>query len=155
MEVDKAYIAGIFDGEGTIGIYKHKSKDSAKRRGYVYETTLYVVNTDKQLIELMYSYFGGNMRTRKKQKENHKTSYAWNISGSKVINVLEIILPYLRLKKRQGELLIEFQKIKDSLKMFFIKNPNNYNRPCAYGKIYTPRMHKIYKEIRKMNKRGI
>ena len=109
-ELEKAYIAGLFDGEGSISICKFRTKN----KNYVcphYILLITCTNTFKPIIEWLDTVLVGSKQVRKREwgKENWKTSYAWMASAKKALEVLKIIFPYLKIKKEQSKLAIEFQ----------------------------------------------
>lgn len=90
MDKEKiAYTAGFFDGEGYIGL------------GFRGRLEIRVVNTNKDVLELFQKWWGGNIYTRKPQK-NRKISYDWILlENEKVAKFIESIYPYLVVKKNQ------------------------------------------------------
>ena len=107
--IDLAYVAGIVDGEGCISIIKHRDSDC--RRGYYFHLTVNVSNTNEWLIAWLKFAFGGHTHTRK--KGNYRPLYQWFIDASQAFKFLKLILPYLRIKKPQAELAIEFHKARE------------------------------------------
>lgn len=105
---EKAYIAGLFDGEGHVFITEDKRPN--------YKTSLHILrtgvtNTHKETIEWLFSKFPTTLSKRVRHKEHPKWKpcYFWEASSNLAKDFLETILPYLRIKKRQAELAIEFQ----------------------------------------------
>lgn len=97
-----SYLAGIIDGEGTFYIGY-----SCKKWG----SRMYVVNTDKRLIDWLKNTFGGLVYTRNSLKNPAwKTKYEWILEKAKIPPICEVILPYLICKKEQAELMIKFRK---------------------------------------------
>lgn len=111
---DLAYLAGIIDGEGTIGIYYHKGRNS-------YRVKIYVVNTYKPLIDWLGSVFGGFV-----YKRNHtkwKTRYEWHL-GENAMELLKSLIPYLKIKKDQAILALGFRenfKRKEDRQGYYLK----------------------------------
>ena len=94
-ETDRAYLAGIIDGEGTItvwsGRYDHRT------------VTVAVVMCDKEAVEMFHREFGGCLFYVEKNNPKWKNSWRWAIKSQKAKPVLEAALPYLRIKARQAE----------------------------------------------------
>lgn len=105
-----AYLAGIVDGEGSIYIGNFSCN---KKTGVpYYQTNIQVTNTDKALIDWLVEIFGGLFSTRtRKQMDNksRKQVYTWTASGDRVTHLCELILPYLIIKKRQCEIMIQMR----------------------------------------------
>ena len=102
-KLEYAYLAGIMDGEGTFGIYR--SKD-----GRNHHLRCYVVNTDPKLITWLYDTFGGLVYSRKSKKNPHwKLKYEWVLCKGETVDLVELLLPYLIIKRDQAELAIKFR----------------------------------------------
>ena len=108
---DLIYMAGFFDGEGCVVISKVNLKNpNYKSPRYVLEVSAY--NCDKPVMDWITTTFGGSsrLRVRPREKWYWKTSYGWKITSNKAVPFLEAILPHLKVKNRQAELGIRFQK---------------------------------------------
>lgn len=102
-----AYVAGIVDGEGCIGICGIK-----REHNLLPYTNLRVsvVNTNEWLIEFLKFHFGGSHISRlQRPKPSWKPTHEWVICSIKAVEFLKLILPYLQIKKPQAELAINFQ----------------------------------------------
>jgi len=101
-----AYLAGLFDGEGHVGLYKRRRKDV--KRGYTWAFVSSIINNDKALIDSLHQDLGtGYIMTETRPNVNHSDSYKLAFSKGDLKQILPKILPYLRSKKRQVELIIE------------------------------------------------
>jgi len=101
-----AYLAGIVDGEGCISLRRHTQKN----RRPTWDIRIYVVSTDKVLIDWLKENFGGLTYFRNSKKNPHwKTKHEWIISKKQLTPVLHAILPYLVIKKEHCELAIKFR----------------------------------------------
>lgn len=102
-ETDKAYLAGFLDGEGTIVIGTH---------GQVNRLSVRVIigNTNKEILTNLQELWGGCLSTRQPQKEGWKACSVLEWSTSKAIEILKEVLPYLKLKKEQSLIAIQFQE---------------------------------------------
>ena len=113
--IAKSYLAGVIDGEGYIYIAFCNSTKN-------YLCGVYIKNTNKKLLEVFVKYFGGNIIFHKRTKPNHKDSYDWVCFGEKAAKLCKYTLPYLTIKRKQADLLLEFSKtlkrnIKDNYKL--------------------------------------
>lgn len=102
-----AYVAGIIDGEGNIGLYKLR-KSSAKC-GYSYIMCVRVVNTQPWLIRFLQLQFEGYVQNVKPMASSRKPLWRWEIRAKKAESFLKLVLPYLQLKRQQAEIAIQFQ----------------------------------------------
>lgn len=106
-----AYLAGIIDGEGSIYIGNFSS--NPKTGSLYYQTNMEVTNTDKLLIDWLVENIGGRstIYTAKQTPQNsRKEVYRWIVSGNLLTHLCHLLLPYLIIKKRQCEIMIEMRK---------------------------------------------
>jgi len=108
-ETEKAYIAGLVDGEGCISICRRKKKQRNNSNWY-YEPQVAVTNTDRRLLDFLIDLYGGWIAIVKGKKDNHKTGYHWKITGDNMRTLLKDILPYLKSKEKQAKILLQFPK---------------------------------------------
>ena len=107
-DVEKAYAAGIIDGEGCIGLTKHKRPGA--RLGYSVVLHVTVTSTNEELVKWFKHRFGGSVRCRfHSLEENRKDIYEWKVDSHRALAFLEKIWEFLLLKCKNAELAIEFQ----------------------------------------------
>jgi len=102
-----AYAAGLFDGEGSIFIGKVKT--SRNKSGLLFRLHIEMCNTNEPAVRWMQLYFGGSVYERYADSDARRTLWSWQLRGKKALEFLKIISLYLRIKKLQAELAIEFQ----------------------------------------------
>lgn len=100
-----SYVAGIIDGEGCIGVHKERKYQSGTTK---YRMRVIVGNCDKRLVVFLRNNFGGSISNRN-TRGNRQVAYAWELSANQAKRFLDMILPYLFLKKDQAKAAIEFQ----------------------------------------------
>ena len=105
-QTDLAYIAGIVDGEGYIGISADHRKRNPDRP--CWRLRVAVTNIDEWLMKYLKFSIGGGIIGLKNSK-NSRPCYQWEIKHSKASEFLKLIIPYLHIKKSQAELAIKFQ----------------------------------------------
>lgn len=102
-------MAGIVDGEGSIVIYKNSSLVNT------YNSEVVIPNTSLTLMKWLMDNFGGRYSTlypKDSHGYNRKPLYRWRVSGKKNrVNLILGILPYLVIKKRQAEVMLEFERL--------------------------------------------
>lgn len=104
IETDKAWMAGIVDGEGSIGMEKCARKD---RPNSIYSPYVRIYNSDNRTFDLPMLYYGGSVVPYGTQL-GRKTVYAWSCPMSSIVQLLIDIRPYLRLKKEQCEVIFHY-----------------------------------------------
>lgn len=98
------YLAGIFDGEGTIGITRVKPK-TYKNPRYTGRATLGMCV--EPIVKMFQQRYGGAIRVE--CVPNRRPIYRWALVGNKgVLPFLEEITPYLIEKQERALLLKEY-----------------------------------------------
>lgn len=95
---DIAYAAGLIDGEGCVGIYLNSQNGN-------YQLRLSVEMTDKEGLLVLSGVFGGRWYY-KKTNPPRKARYSWMLFNSEAANALIILLPYLRVKRKNAKLVL-------------------------------------------------
>jgi hypothetical protein len=108
-----AYLAGIFDGEGCVTICMMGGK---ARRQPMHALNCIVAMTCREIPYLLQDRFGGNVLAEKVRGANRQPSWRWRTHGWHAVDFLRDVLPYLRVKRKQAELAIEFQTTKKRYK---------------------------------------
>jgi len=103
-----AYIAGLFDGEGTVTINVYNAK---RPTGTVIVRYLQVSlsSTDPSIIEYLKETFGYGSIFPVKEKSNSKPQWRWLTVSWAAVDVLSRLMPYLRIKKEHAIVGIDFQ----------------------------------------------
>jgi len=98
-----AYLAGLFDGEGSVRI--------KRRKGRNYYKEVKITNTFKPVLNMIAKSTKGFVKKHTwKNSLKHKQSYIVRWFGENAKKILINILPYLKIKKKQGELYLKFPK---------------------------------------------
>lgn len=104
------YLAGYFDGEGCIGIYRNSGSADARYRsgkrpiGWVRSVAVNACH--KPILDALASRFGGKVR-RQRAKTGNKTLWTWAIGSRTAIEVfLSVVRPHLWEKQAQAELML-------------------------------------------------
>ncbi len=105
-EIEKSYLAGIFDGEGCIGYYARTFK-SNKNQSPVHSVWIAVANTDFGLLKWLEArIYLGRIRM-KPASGNRRLAWELQIKNKKqAIEFLTEIQPYLVIKRVQADVLL-------------------------------------------------
>ena len=138
------YLAGFIDGEGCLGIYRAKRKNAKDGlRPYIA-----ITNTDKEIMDAIKKTIPKKVYCsmgKSRRKKTHKFAYNLRIENyGSVLFVLEKIKPYLTIKRERANLLLQYILIRKSKEV----NPHCF-------KHLGQEEYEIYKEIRKLNKKGV
>jgi len=142
--MDKAYMAALIDGEGTIGIFKLKNKEN--RSGVTFQANISITNTHQPTLVEMQKKFGGDLYLRKDAvvgKSNragvrcNKKCHRLRFTYQKAVRLAKLLLPYLSMKRKQAENVILLDTIK--------------KEGASYNDHSTQRQFDLYIENRKLN----
>ncbi len=117
--LDLAYLSGIFDGEGCIGIYRDLTRRKATKKpqtSYRY-LRVSVSNTHAGTVNTFLEEWGGFSVRKRRRGANHKICFEWWVTGLSALVFLRDVQPYLRIKKEEAQIAIRFQMTKEERKM--------------------------------------
>jgi len=150
---DLAYMAGIVDGEGFIGIdscCKRKNKPSA------YQLRVGVVNTNRELLEWIKENFEGSVSSRGKPTSiKHKQSYQWRVEAKKAGKLLRLIRPYLIIKREQANIGLEFRATYEKMKGVLYTHRNGRFINTIINPKVIPLREQLRERILQLNRRGV
>lgn len=95
-DIEKAYAAGLFDGEGCISCNRRKKPT----------LVVTVTNTDKRVPEYFANRWNGSIISEINQ--NYKPMYRWKIYGKNARPFLEDMKPYCIVKSDLITLALQF-----------------------------------------------
>ena len=138
-QVQSAWLAGLVDGEGCIGIWRQTLKGN--RSGYTYRSAIEIANTNRPILEAIEKIVDGWVCIKDARKNRaHKVLHVLLVRPRAVKRVLEHIAPFLIVKKRQADLVIEFRRLMEAAPM---RTEREHEAFAA-----------LYAECRALNKRG-
>ena len=150
MGLDIRYLAGFIDGEGSIGArWVRPSKASKTHLPFVFVPYLQIGHTDAVILRDIRQRWGGTVVLARPSTMKWKAGYFWRVSSRKVEIPLRELVPFLRLKKQQAELVLEAL---DILSERQIHRPRRGYK--FYSVPYPIRMQEIWETLRCLNKRG-
>lgn len=145
-DVSPRYLAGFIDGEGALMIAR--SSDSSHKR-YQYRARIAVANVDRGVLEDLQGSFGGILTNQPPRKTRWKHAYGLVWTDRMAGRILRAVKPYLRVKRRQAEVLLNFIRHKAR------------TRQGHHGRFFAPLPRKVvsfredlYRKIRKLNAKG-
>jgi len=110
------YLAGLFDGEGTITLTKRRSSDLFRT------PTLSLTSTTEQLCVVMQQQFGGWIINKKTYKIHHKPAWSWYTNGDNAIKACTQLVPHILEPQKKARM----QHIIDTYKSVTPRN-GKYN----------------------------
>ena len=102
-EIQKAYLAGYFDGEGCIFI------------GLKGQRVVQIKSCYPKVVQLFNKIFGGRLyRGRSNQSKYWRDHFYFRVFGKEAVNVIKHLYPFLREKKEQARLFLKHDASKDA-----------------------------------------
>lgn len=127
-----AYLAGIVDGEGCLCIYRVNPAKYNRYQNPCFRSILNISNTRKELFDWIENHFGNLNQSKKHRRSIFKKNstherwiYEWVVQGHRLVDICSQLLPYLVLKQRQAQLILEFRKTYELQKGFGSATPLN------------------------------
>lgn len=134
-ETDIAYLAGIVDGEGYIGIKKCKAYRCQGRVTAGYHARIQVRMVDEPAIAFLATTLGGWYYRERRIDKNRRPLFCFQASDKKAEGIIASLLPYLRVKKVQAETVLEFLKLKANGRRYRTKVTGQREMPHWTGKM--------------------
>lgn len=132
------YLAGFFDGEGCVSVFKQGPK---------LVVAAVVTGTHEDSIVRFQRAFGGYvMRTKPNTRLNYKAQYQWRAQGTCALDAISAMLPFLTVKHPQAEVALRWptaERTRDAAGVF-----------VAHPEMWAER-RALRDTLRQMNKRGI
>lgn len=153
--VDLSYVAGLFDRKSSIGILRvnPKTREEVQKKGNGGSVTgpSFIVRVEfrtkhKLLVEIIKKVLGAGTFTSVQNKDKPWVTHifmAWSANGEKVINQL---LPYLKVKRRQAELCLELREM---------QKVNRKYSSAGLTQDYVDRAEELRTEIIRLNRSAI
>jgi hypothetical protein len=143
-EIQKAYLAGFFDGEGCCEVSRYEHRKTRKN-GTVYRWIPHVIrisitNTNNKVLKHIQSLVGtGYVKNKSAASNNKKRSWCYVANGNDAQQIINAIFPFLIVKKTVAE--------------YFIKFPMMVGKEKVSDTVYAER-DAIYEAVRVLNYRG-
>lgn len=110
-QTDIAYIAGLIDGEGYIGIRRFKGKTNG-RVTPGYQERIQVRMVDEQAINFLADTLGGTYYAEKPHAHKGRPLYCYSASDKIAVRIIRTVLPYLRVKRAVAEKVLAFREFR-------------------------------------------
>lgn len=136
----KGYIAAFLDGEGGIQITRSERRDREYR--IALHPAVYFTNTYQAAIRTIHLWLGGGSVTLRRGSERHRDTLVFTVSGVRsILRLMETIRPFLLIKAKRADLMIEFCKSRVS-----------HNK--GKGRSFTESELRLYTSIKELNIKG-
>ncbi len=130
-ETEKAYFAGFFDGDGCVLIHCLTPENP---RSFVIRVQ--IAQNDHSILYELKDIFGGGVHghTRKAKQ--------WTLSGLAAADFLEQIAPYLRLKRKEAEFSVSFERGRPRLRGHGVPEEEYQRRLRARAELQEMKQHR-------------
>lgn len=147
MELVLSYLAGSIDADGSFTIRVDKTmvnKGAAKFA--TYQEMISLKQVTPEVPHLLKETFGGCLYLQGPSVTKGRPLWTWHISSKKAARAVAALLPHLRIKRKQAQLLIELRALKDA----FNAIPNK-----RLSEVEIERRESIRSALRALNRVGI
>lgn len=149
-----AYLGGIVDGEGYIGV---------KRTGRRYHARLQVGMVERHAIDVLRETFGGSLTIE--QHGRLRPIHRWHVSDRQAEQALRSLLPYLRVKRDQAIVVLGLRDFQREERQHRTKVVGERQFPNQHGAVrtipnlahsdeYVALCHGYYERCRLLNRVG-
>lgn len=123
-----AYLAGLIDGEGSIGV----SRGARGQKAFF--PRLLVSGTDEILADWLVGNFGGSVTWRRQINLRWKSEFLWRVTYSRAVNIISACYDYLVLKWPQAFLALSLQMLKEQDRKYGRLISLGYRKGHTYSK---------------------
>ena len=110
---ERAYLAGLMDGEAYVGITRSKTSKSAKgcKRGISYRVMVSVAMTTSKPLRFAWTVSGLGSVRRRKVASGCKPAWVWNVWSQEAAQLLSSVVSLMHVKDKAARVCIEFQSL--------------------------------------------
>lgn len=152
----KSYLAGLWDGEGSFMLCKIKRRshgEPSPNETPNYEPVAQICMTingrQEKVLMVLKEIYGGclfEIKDPPSKNKNGKPVLMWRATARKAGRLAQDLLPHLRMKNRQAEIIIRFCELR-------MENRRGGSRWCDPNS-QAPEREALVKEIKALNQRG-
>lgn len=144
---EAAYLAGVVDGEGHLGIQRIPPKHGGSTPKFYFRAK--ITNTNLAWLEGIQVWIGGRIgRMDSLKRKNRRPCYDLALNGVEAQTMLSRVLPYLRLKQEHAQIVMRFldaaQRRRDT------NQPSRPSDPAVVAELQA-----LYEELKSKNLRGL
>ena len=112
MEInDAAYLAGLFDGEGSVYFKRMKQRKNTRPGKPIHNVTVIrmeISMTDKEVLQWVWETTGVGAFGSKKVKEGYKPQWRWRAAHRDALKVCKELWPFAQTKLHKIEQIIDY-----------------------------------------------
>lgn len=111
--INPAWLAGFFDGDGTVGIYRRKARNGHPEEWFL---RVSIGQKNREVLDHIQDQHGGHLRHRGSTNSHGTYGEVWELiwTHRKAGEILDLIAPYSLVKTLEIVIAQEFRSIKNS-----------------------------------------
>ena len=98
------FLAGIFDGEGSFGIW---SKGKGRKKEFACTIEMSDYDTLRKFVDM----FGGQLFSCKKRKEFHRQTWRWRQNGYRAFKIIDKMINFMSIRRQEKYNVVKCDKI--------------------------------------------
>jgi hypothetical protein len=147
----QAYFAGVFDGEGSVGVYLNRQPCG---RAYYYVKVQVKMSTAEIPGLLWREYPEGLLELREQRSERHAHCWEFILNGQNAYRFLQEIKPFVILKDQQVRLALTFLAIQQRYVRTTGQRGGEHTAIADRDDSYVHRAEIIHAKMKVLNQRG-
>ena len=156
-KTDLAYLAGVLDSDGTIGVKKSTyavrvTKDSKQP---TYSERLSVRQVAPQAVDLFRDLFGGSRYLTKSSAKRGKSLQTWAATDLRAATVLRSLRPHIRIKALQADNALSLRIVKDKSKKVRVARGRGHQGSAPRPAELSTLMEQHYQTAKRLNRVGV
>jgi hypothetical protein len=112
-KTDLAYLAGVIDSDGSITINIDRGLERKRRLAPAYQEVISCGQVNTEAVYLLKDLLGGAVRVTPARADGRRQIYMWQASCKIGADAIRTLLPFLRIKRHQAEIVLSLRAIKD------------------------------------------
>lgn len=165
-KTDIAYIAGLVDGEGYIGIKKDRGYKCQERTTPGFHARIQIRMVDEDAIKFISESLGGWYYKEKPNCAQGRPLYCYQATDKRAEEIIKTIAPYLKIKKNVADAVIQFRALQSEGAKHRTKVTGFRDFPNSHGAIrkvanksfsdeYVAMCDSFYNRCKELNHAGI
>ncbi len=153
----RAYLAGVLDSVGTIGIKKSTYsmrviQDSTQP---TYSERIHIRQVRREALDLFSETFGGNVTVEAAHVKRGKPLFCWGQTDKKATATLQALMPFLRIKAAQARNCLVLRAVKETSKKARVAKSPGHAGSAHRSQKHSQTMEALYQKAKSLNKVGV
>jgi hypothetical protein len=154
---DIAYLAGVIDSDGTIGIKRntYSMRIVGDSSAPTYSERVCVKQVEPHAVDMLTRIFSGYRFTGNGSSERAKRLQGWQVTDRKAAACLTTLLPFLRIKRQQAENCLALRQAKEISKKQRVAKGRGHAGAAPRSAELSTQMEQLYERARELNRVGV